>query len=146
MLKINQESIAELNQLLSVCRRCQGAYFNAENREPAEELKSLYGQYSEAMAKNVAELELEIHRLGDVRPEESDEMTNLSEESIEDLQREALNLYDKALDEEWPEEVSDMLKRHFTLLEEAEDHISEVRELKYEKGSDEDSDTRDSKS
>ena len=149
-MSTNEELTYDLSQLLLACEDCEAGLLNAAQNETTEQLQSLYRQYSEEMIKCISELETEIKQLGgDLTKikERVDEDTSLALRNPEpqSLIQKALALYNEALDQPWPEEIQGILNRHFTLLQEAEDHLAEVQNMTTERTSDADSDTLDSR-
>lgn len=151
MEEYRQEQINELGRLICASEDLESAYLNAAEEETSEELKELYRQYTAAIAKAVAELKTEVGALGGdageiaLETEDNPGQTSDGRPDIQDQQSRSLSLYEKALDLPWPGNITETLQRHYTVLQEAEQHLDEVHSMRApERSSDADSDTPDS--
>src|SRR5437879_4311024 len=119
MQTVDKNFVSILDQLIETCKNCEAAYLNAIEKESTEELRDLYRQYSAEMIKCREELEIEVKRLGgnldllkrDMEEKVSDKLLELD---VEREEKHALALYDQALDLEWPGQITEILRRHFT--------------------------------
>src|SRR5205085_2777405 len=100
---------------------------------------NLYRQYADEMEKFALELESEIRQLG-MHDGEISEMAD--EEPINDIlktdlnsaQKKLLSLYEQSLEMGWPGDLTEILRKQFTVAEEAEDQITdEIKRLSQQK-------------
>ena len=149
MADASREWISILAQLIRACEDCEAAYFNAAEKESSEELKELYRQYAAEATSFVSELKAGVKQCGGspkaVEDETEDEVgDDLLDLNLEKQETKTLKLYNHALDLDWPGDFRDVLERHFTILEEAEDHIADVKSMRIQRPGSINSFSRDS--
>ncbi len=125
------ELLCQIADLAVACKTAGAAYLNASQSEPNPELGALYADYAEEMAHNVKELETEVHKLGGDAARIPDAPP--AKLGVEASLKKAQALYDKAIDAGWHGEIYEILVRHFTLFEDAEEHLAMMKQIQAEK-------------
>jgi uncharacterized protein (TIGR02284 family) len=142
----NNDVISTLNNLIETCRDGQKGFQDAAEGVTNPELKKLFARYSQQRAQFVGELQSEVRQLGG-DPENSGSVsgalhrgwinlksvvTGKDEHNIlEECERgedSAVKNYEKAFQEELPEQVLSVVQRQFTVIHETHDHIRSLRD------------------
>jgi uncharacterized protein (TIGR02284 family) len=141
----NTEVISILNDLIETCRKGRESFQNAAENIQNSEFRRLFNIFSQQRAQFIAELKVEVHRLGTAFSSENDTATRrgntlpfrsstamkpqrAADEAtvIIECQREeetAVNDYQEALKGDMPLDVQYVIKRQYIDIRDAYDRI-----------------------
>jgi hypothetical protein len=127
MVMLHPDIQWSLNEILRACRQSHRRFTDAAAKETNPELQGLLEQYAEQREDFAAEIRAEIERLGGFpTAEEGEEPVD---ETVENDDSKVLGLYEEALDKEIPFELQQVLERQSIQIEEAHEHLAEIKNM-----------------
>lgn len=128
MVVMNTEVLSTLKGLIGVCQDAEAGYRHAAAEESSEELREIFTEYADQREEFLTDLKRAYAALGG-KKEELPTVVDFSDAQHEFDESKALKLYEEALDKELPGDLHDLLERQSIQVEEAHEHLLEIKNL-----------------
>lgn len=142
----NDNVVSVLSDLIERCKDGREGYRTAAEDVKDQELKSLFQEYALQRDRMITELQNELHKIGKTQDEsgslegslhrawidiKSAVSTNDRQRILEECERGedyAVSAYKKALKEELPQPISQVVQEQYKRVQSAHDHIRNLRD------------------